>query len=133
MSGIATFNEPNGEQPLTPDVADLNDENISSNELFVDERFIFGYKLQGRRSDLVIDAIFSDQEEILGSATNDRFVSRIAFDRHLSPLTTVRFQYEYLNEQENNDDREQENRLGVRFIYNFDRKERGSILPEEIE
>ena len=133
LSGIATFNEPNGEQPLTPDVADLNDENISSNELFVDERFIFGYKLQGRRSDLVIDAIFSDQEEILGSATNDRFVSRIAFDRHLSPLTTVRFQYEYLNEQENNDDREQENRLGVRFIYNFDRKERGSILPEEIE
>ena len=99
--------------------------------MFVDERFIFGYKLAGRRSDLTVDAIFSDQEEILGSATNDRFVSRIAFDRHLSPLTTLRFQYEYLNERENGEDREDENRLGVRFIYNFDRKARGSILPED--
>ena len=132
LSGVTTFTEPTDDQPVTPsDVTDLNNDNIDSNALFVDERFIFGYKLAGRRSDLTVDAIFSDQEEILGSATNDRFVSRIAFDRHLSPLTTLRFQYEYLNERENGEDREDENRLGVRFIYNFDRKARGSILPED--
>jgi len=115
------------------DVTDLNDEIIASNELFVDERFRIGYKLAGRRSDLTIDAIFSNQEEILGDATNDRFVSRIAFDRHLSPLTTVRFQYEYLNEELDGFDREDENRLGVRFIYNFDRKNRDSIIAEDVD
>ncbi len=134
LSPVSTFTEPTTDQPVTPtDVTDLNDEIIASNELFVDERFRFGYKLAGRRSDLVIDAIFSDQEEIQGDATNERFVSRIAFDRHLSPLTTVRFQYEYLNEEIDGADREDENRLGVRFIYNFDRKSRGSILVEDVD
>ena len=134
LSAVSTFTEPTGDQPVTPTgVNDLNNENIDSNALFVDERFILGYKLAGRRSDLVIDAIFSDQEEILGSTTSDRFVSRIAFDRHLSPLTTVRFQYEYLNEQEDELERQDENRFGIRFIYNFDRKERNPIVAEEVE
>jgi len=134
LSPVSTFTEPTDDQPVTPtDVTDLNDEIIASNELFVDERFRIGYKLAGRRSDLTIDAIFSNQEEILGDATNDRFVSRIAFDRHLSPLTTVRFQYEYLNEELDGFDREDENRLGVRFIYNFDRKNRDSIIAEDVD
>ena len=53
---------------------------------------------------------------------------RAAFDRQLSSLTTVRFQYQFLAEEDEDGSTENENRFGIRLIYNFDRKERESIL-----
>ncbi len=107
------------------------DENATANRLFVDERFSFGYKRAGRRSDLIVDAIFSDQTELGGDATRSQFIGRIAFDRQLSPLTTLRLQYEHLLEDNLQDERDNENRVGLRFIFNFDRKERVSIIDGE--
>ena len=106
----------------------LLDGDITGRSLFVDERYSVGYKLAGRRSDFIVDAIFSDQEEIDGSETRTQFIGRAAFDRQLSSLTTVRFQYQFLAEEDEDGSTENENRFGIRLIYNFDRKERESIL-----
>lgn len=108
-------------------------EDVTQRSLFVDERYTLGYKLAGRRSDLVVDAIFSDQEEIVGGDTRTQFIGRVAFDRQLSSLTTVRLQYEFLAEEDDNDSTENENRIGFSLIYNFDRKERDSVLDKDDE
>ena len=52
----------------------LLDGDITGRSLFVDERYSVGYKLAGRRSDFIVDAIFSDQEEIDGSETRTQFI-----------------------------------------------------------
>jgi len=105
IGSVTPFAELNNNRPVTPTgVADLTGNNVGS-ALFVDKRLQFGYKLAGRRSD----------------------------DRHLSPLTTVRLQYEHLISEDNDVDRANENRVGLSLIYNFDRKERSSILAEDDE
>lgn len=135
LNDVSPFTENNSNVVLPTDSEDLinneNDDAILGRALFVDNRLRFGYKLAGRRSDLTIDGIYSDQEELDGDATRERLVGRVAFDRHLSPLTTVRLQYEHLiDERSSNADRQNENRVGLTFIYNFDRKERVSIIKE---
>lgn len=115
--------------PTGPDLINLG--NATSQRLFVDERLSLEYKRAGRRSDFIVDAVYSDQQELGGELTRVQAVGRIAFDRHLSPLTTLRLQYEHLIDEDINDVTSSENRVGVRLIYNFDRKERVSILAEE--
>lgn len=133
IGSVTPFAELANNRPVTPTgAADLTDNNVGS-ALFVDKRLQFGYKLAGRRSDLVIDGLYSDREEINGDETREKLIGRVAFDRHLSPLTTVRLQYEHLISEDNDVDRANENRVGLSLIYNFDRKERGSILAEDDE
>ena len=99
---------------------------------FVEDRLQLGYKLAGRRSDLIIDAVYTQREQLQGSeGETDELLGRIAFDRLLSPLTTFRIQYDLLIDEDEPGDRDIENQLGFRFIYNFDRKERRSILTED--
>jgi len=100
---------------------------------FIEDRFQLGYKLAGRRSDLIIDAVYTQREQLSGSDDDiEELLGRIAFDRLLSPLTTFRIQYDLLIDDETGD-REVENQLGFRFIYNFDRKERESILTRDAD
>lgn len=127
LSPITTFSEENVSVVPTTTV-DLVGDNGTDRRLFIVEQFSFGYKLAGRRSDLVIDAVYADQKEIDGDLDRAELIGRIAFDRHLSPLTTVRLQYEHLVEESIDEDVQNENRIGVRLIYNFDRKERASII-----
>ncbi len=109
----------------------INFGDATSERLFVDERFSFEYKLAGRRSDFVVDAVYSDQRELGGDLSRKQGIGRLAFDRHLSSLTTLRLQYEHLIEETVESENLNENRLGIRLIYNFDRKERVSIIDED--
>jgi len=98
---------------------------------FVEDRLQLGYKLAGRRSDLIIDAVYTQREQLEGSVgETDELLGRIAFDRLLSPLTTFRIQYDLLIDEDEPGERDIENQLGFRFIYNFDRKERRLILED---
>ena len=47
---------------------------------------------------------------------------------NVSYLTNVRFQYQFLVEEDEDGSTKNENRFGIRLIYSFDRKERESIL-----
>jgi len=103
----------------------VNENGVSVNIApFVEERFQVGYKLAGRRSDIVFDAAYADRQLFNGSATSEEFLARFAFDRHLSPLTTFRLQFDAEYEEDVTGIDSTEYRLGFRFIYNFDRKER---------
>ncbi len=129
LSPVTTFTEDTISVVPTTNI-DLLGGDGSTRRLFVIEQFSFGYKLAGRRSDLVVDAIFADQQEIGGDLDRTELIGRIAFDRHLSPLTTLRLQYEHLVEEDVDEDTRNENRIGLRLIYNFDRKERVSVIEE---
>jgi len=94
------------------------------NTLFVDNRFQLGYKLTGRRSDIVIDTIYSDQEPVTGSADNNvrTLLTRLLFDRKLNEFLSFRLQYDYQRSRARNQDffNYTENRFSVKFIYSFD-------------
>jgi len=63
--------------------------------LFVDNRFQLGYKLTGRRSDLVVDTIYSDQEPLTGEDSIRTLLTRFLLDRKLNEFLSVRLQYDY--------------------------------------
>jgi|GEM_PF-5283208 len=132
LSDISTFSDDTNPIIPTLDTDLIGDETVTDEGLFIDERLRLSYKLAGRRSDLVFDAVYSDQEQLDGGATREAAIGRLAFDRHLSPVTTVRFLYEHELEQDIDGENENENRFGVRLLFNFDRKERTSIVEEDI-
>lgn len=97
-------------------------------EPFVDNRFQLGYKLTGRRSDFIVDAVYSIQDPLSGDDQIETWLGRLIFDRKLSELTSLRLQYDYRKSDATNRQNLTygENRLGVKFIFNFDKVERTS-------
>ena len=135
LGALTSFNDGQTTDFVPVGNDDLFDVNGVSVNLapFIEDRFQLGYKLAGRRSDLIIDAVYTQREQLSGSDDEiEELLGRIAFDRLLSPLTTFRIQYDLLIDDETGD-REVENQLGFRFIYNFDRKERESILTRDAD
>jgi len=128
---ISPFDNEANDTVVQPDDLDLADE-LQTDVPFVEKRLTLGYKITGRRSDIVFDATYSTQEELAGDATRDAFLGRFVFDRQLGPLTTLRLQYNYIAEEEGTAEREDEHRVGFRFIYNFDLKARTSILEDNV-
>jgi len=90
-------------------------------EPFVDDRFRLAYKLEGRRSDFIVDAVFSEQESLTGNETIDTLLGRIVFDRHLSDFLTLRLQYAHQTSDSSDieDLNFDENSFAIRFIYAF--------------
>jgi len=135
LGALTSFNDGQTTDFVPVGNDDLFDVNGVSVNLapFIEDRLQLGYKLAGRRSDLIIDAVYTQREQLSGSDDEiEELLGRIAFDRLLSPLTTFRIQYDLLIDDETGD-REVENQLGFRFIYNFDRKERESILTRDAD
>lgn len=94
-------------------------------EPFIDNRLQLSYKLTGRRSDLIVDSVYSVQDQLAGEEQIKSWISRFVFDRRMSERTLLRFQYEH---QKNEADEQavnnySENRFGVKFIFNFDQIE----------
>ena len=106
------------------DLVDLTNGGIATplDEPFVDNRFRLAYKLAGRRSDLIFDVVYSDQERLDGSDPINTLLGRAVFDRRLSNFLSFRLQYDY--QMSDSDDiptqNYTENRLAVKFIYHFD-------------
>ncbi len=133
LDGISTL----GDNPGLTNIANtetvtLTNGNVASqlDEPFVTNQFRLAYKLAGRRSDFIIDAIYSEQERLEDSELDspdgedqiDTLLGRLVFDRRLSNFATLRFQY---NHQMSKADARPglnytENRFGVKFIYHFD-------------
>lgn len=130
---ISTFNDSISTTTLPGSSVDLIGADGTSDRSvpFVNEQITLGYKVAGRRSDLIVDLLYSLQNELLGESRGEDLIGRIIFDRQLSALTTVRLQYEHRAAIDNADDTSNENRVGVKFIYNFDRKERAEIIEDE--
>ena len=105
-------------------MVDLTNGGIATplDEPFVDNRFRLAYKLAGRRSDLIFDVVYSDQERLDGSDQINTLLGRAVFDRRLSNFLSFRLQYDY--QMSDSDDiaaqNYTENRLAVKFIYHFD-------------
>lgn len=97
-------------------------------EPFVDNRFQLGYKLTGRRSDFIIDAVYSTQDPLTGDDMIETLLGRLIFDRKLSELTSVRLQFDHRRSDAPNRQNltYDESRIGVKFIFNFDKVERTS-------
>ncbi len=137
LNPVTTFTEV-PDSSVAPDTLDLiGDGSLTRrNTPYVEKQLRLGYKLAGRRSDLIVDAVYSNQDELDGTAEIESLLGRVAFDRHLSPLTTFRIQYDYkakIREDAGATESDAaENRLAFKFIYNFDRKERASILKDDI-
>ncbi|OED38087.1 hypothetical protein AB833_20545 [Chromatiales bacterium (ex Bugula neritina AB1)] len=91
-------------------------------EPYIDNRFRLAYKLAGRRSDVIIDAVYSDQERITGSDTIKSFLARLVFDRRLSERLSLRLQYDYQKSDADirPDLNYKENRFAIKLLYNFD-------------
>ena len=95
-------------------------------EPFVDNRFQLGYKLTGRRSDFIVDAVYSVQDPLTGADDSiETWLGRLIFDRKLSELTSLRLQYDYRKSDAPNRANltYDENRIGIKFIFNFDKVE----------
>ena len=135
LSAISPFEGDQTDIVPTIDSPDLSSDDTglrTQTDPFTETRLSLSYKIAGRRSDLVFDALFSNRDQLGGDNTIDSILGRIVFDRQLSALTTLRIQYDY--ESSDSDlalfDFE-ENRIGFKFIYNFDKKERPSVLSEK--
>ncbi len=106
------------------DLVDLTNGSIATplDEPFVDNRFRLGYKIAGRKSDFIVDAVYSDQERLDGTDSINTLLGRLVFDRRLSNFLSFRLQYDY--QMSDSDDiptqNYTENRFAVKFIYHFD-------------
>ncbi len=89
---------------------------------FVDNSLNLTLQFKGRRTNIRADAIYSQQEELDGSASIDSIIGRIAVDRQLSPVTTLQFEYSYVDRNSDTlvEFNHIENRFGVRLNYTFD-------------
>lgn len=124
LDSIATLGENTNPTITDTDIVNINNINNQAllEEPFVDNRFQLTYKLAGRRSDIVVDAVYSDQEPLAGRDTIQRLLGRLVFDRRLSNFLTLRFQYDYQKSEARNRATFNyiENRFGIKFIYYFD-------------
>lgn len=125
LGGISTLSGTGEDTILDTSTVSLDDAVLSSvlAEPFVDNSLAFSYKLAGRRSDIIFDAIYSEQDQLGGDEEITSWLGRFIFDRKLSELSLLRFQYDYqqsdapLRASRNYT----ENRFAVKFILNFDR------------
>lgn len=103
--------------------------------LFVDNRFQLGYKLTGRRSDLVVDTIYSDQEPLTGEDSIRTLLTRFLLDRKLNEFLSVRLQYDYQRSRARNRPtfNYTENRFAVKFIYSFDGNDNDEFIKQQLE
>ena len=95
-------------------------------EPFVDNRFQVGYKLAGRRSDIIVDAVYSKQEPLTGTTSIQSLLGRLVFDRRLSEFLSLRLQYDYQKREASDltDLNYDENRFAFKLIYSFDGNEK---------
>ena len=109
--------------PVTDTTTDLttNTSTLTEIEPFVDNQVRLSYKLTGRRSDLVVDAVLSIQDQLDGDGEVERRIGRIAFERRLSPTTSMRLAYNYLDSTSNSQQslNYTENRVSAFLKYDF--------------
>ena len=134
LGSVSVFDPDTSSQIVGTD--EFTDGIAVDSEPFKEKRLQVGYKVSGRRSDVVMDAAYSTREQVTGEDNSQKLLGRIAFDRHLSPLTTFRIQYNRLMEKNSVEDPAAsgtsiENRIGFKFIYNFDRKGRAVGISDE--
>ncbi len=139
LGSVSTFTdgtETTGIQ-LDSDSPFSEDVSTTASVPYIDRTLKLGYKIVGRRSDLILDAVYATQEPLIaGAVENENLLGRLVFDRHLSPLTTFRIQYDHKTKISEDSAATvtdaDENRLAFSFIYNFDRKERNTSLPDTV-
>ena len=128
LDSISVLSDTTGTS-LPSDTGTVNVENSNLaaelDEPFVDNRFQLSYKLAGRRSDVIVDLVYSLQEPLTGDDDIESWLGRLIFDRKLSELTTLRLQYDYRTSDAPNRENltYEENRIGIKLIFNFDRIE----------
>lgn len=107
-----------------PDSIELDNGSVASqlDEPFIDNRFRLAYKLAGRRSDFIVDAVYSEQERLDSSEEINTLLGRVVFDRQLSNFLSLRLQYNHqISESESREALNYtENRFAVKLIYHFD-------------
>lgn len=124
LDGISTLGDTATTSITDTDSVTLTNGGVAPqlDEPFIDNRFRLAYKLAGRRSDFIIDAIYSDQERQDGSETIETLLGRIVFDRRLSNFLSLRLQFDH--QQSESATRPglnfSENRVAMKFIYHFD-------------
>jgi hypothetical protein len=99
-----------------------DDSTLTAPEPFVGSTIRLGYKLTGRVSDLVVDAVYSEQDQISGDDQIDLLIGRLAFDRRLNRSATLRLAYTYQDSESSSGQQSQnftENRIGAYLKYNF--------------
>ncbi len=124
LDGIATLGDNIDPTIIDTDTVDINNANNVTplDEPYVDNRFQLAYKLAGRRSDIIIDTVYSDQERLTGDDTIRSLLSRLVFDRRLSQFLSLRLQYDHQKSKASNRPAltYTENRFAIKIIYNFD-------------
>lgn len=124
LDGISTLNSDTNQTITDTESVALSNGNLATplDEPFIDNRFRLAYKLAGRRSDFIIDAVYSEQERLDGAQAIDTLLGRLVFDRRLSNFLSLRLQYDHqLSESEEIPTQNYtENRFAVKFIYHFD-------------
>lgn len=137
LNGVAILGD-----NTAPTIADTdsvsidNTNNVTSlDEPFVDNRFQLAYKLSGRRSDIIVDTVYSNQEPLAGGDTIKSLLGRLVFDRKLSEFLKLRLQYDYQKSKAPNRSALNyiENRFSIKFIYNFDGTDQFAADEFEIE
>ena len=137
LDGISALGE-NGNSTIgNTDSVNLDNANALTplDEPFVDNNFELGYKLTGRRSDFIVDAVYSDQEPLAGRETRQSTLGRLVFIRKLSDFMSLNFQYEHQRSKTLNRPELAyiENKFGIKFIYNFDGNEQSDEGEFELE
>lgn len=124
LNSISSFSNTSGDSNINDtDSIDLNSSIAPElDEPFIDNSFELSYKLSGRRSDVIVDAVYSVQDQLDGDEQITSWLGRLIFDRRLSERTLLRFQYEHQDSEapERPTKNYSENRFGVKFIFNFD-------------
>lgn len=125
LSGISNLSTVTDDSLLDPSTVNLNDAAVSSelDEPFIDNQLQLSYKLTGRRSDVIFDAVYSDQEQLGGAEVIKSLLARLVFDRKLSDLSLLRLQYDHQDSEATTlaNRNYTENRFTVKYILNFDR------------
>jgi len=135
LDGISTLGSSTDLNPsiTDTDTVTLNNGNVAAplDEPFVDNRFRLAYKLAGRRSDFIIDAVYSEQQRLNGTSQQQSLIgtdainsllARMVLDRRLSNFLTLRLQYDHQRSEAATRPtlNYTENRVAVKFIYHFD-------------
>jgi len=124
LTGVSTLSNNTISSINDTSAVELDNPNTLSplDEPFTNDRIQLSYKLKGRRSDFIVDAVYSDQKSLSGGSTIQSLLGRLVFDRYLSNLLTLRLQYDYQDSEANNTANLNfvENRYSIKFIYNFD-------------
>lgn len=137
LNGIASLSDNTNPTITNTDTVTIDNANNLTplNEPFVDNRFQLAYKLTGRRSDIIVDAVYSDQEPLSGRDTIQSLLGRLVLDRRLSEFLSLRLQYDYQQSKARNRPAFNyvENRFAIKIIYSFDGADRFKEDQFEIE